>query len=62
LPVDVICRNDDGSHATREMLVQELRRGRDRLEGKRLVVWEFAARELASGDWKVLQLETGGKR
>ncbi len=62
LPVDVICRNDDGSYATREMLVQELRRGRDRLEGKRLVVWEFAARELASGDWKVLPLETGGKR
>jgi alginate O-acetyltransferase complex protein AlgJ len=62
LPVDVISRNDDGSHATREMLVQELRRGRDRLEGKRLVVWEFAARELASGDWKVVPLEVVGKR
>jgi alginate O-acetyltransferase complex protein AlgJ len=62
LPVDVISRNDEGSHATREMLVQELGRGRDRLAGKRLVVWEFAARELASGDWKLLPLEVGERR
>lgn len=60
LSVDVISRNDEGSHATREMLVQELGRGRDRLEGKRLVVWEFAARELASGGWKVVPQRTGG--
>ena len=62
LPVDVISRNDEGSHATREMLVQELGRGRGRLDGKRLVVWEFAARELASGDWKMVPLQIGEKR
>src|SRR5262249_40408049 len=28
----------------------------DRLKGKRVVIWEFAARELASGDWKRLPM------
>ena len=28
------------------------RRGEDRLAGKRVVIWEFASRELAVGDWK----------
>jgi alginate O-acetyltransferase complex protein AlgJ len=59
LPVDVIARNDAGSHATREMLSKELARGRDRLAGKKVVVWEFAARELAGGDWKILPLDVG---
>jgi alginate O-acetyltransferase complex protein AlgJ len=52
-PVDVIARNDAGAYATREMLSQELAQGRDRLAGKKLVIWEFAGRELASGNWKV---------
>lgn len=59
LPIDAICRNDAGSHATREMLAKELQRGNDRLAGKKVVVWEFAARELAFGDWKLLPLELG---
>jgi len=59
LPVDVIARNDAGSHATREMLAKELARGRDRLAGKRVVVWEFAARELALGDWRIVPLDVG---
>ncbi len=62
LPVDAICRNDAGSHATREMLAKELQRGQDRLAGKKLVIWEFAARELASGDWKQLPMTLGEKR
>lgn len=37
-------------------MAQELARGHDRLAGKRLVVWEFAARELAVGDWKMIPL------
>ena len=28
----------------------------DRLAGKRLVIWQFAERELAMGDWKPLPL------
>ena len=62
LPVDALCRNDAGSHATREMLSNELKRGQDRLAGKKLVIWEFAARELACGDWKLLPMTLGEKR
>jgi alginate O-acetyltransferase complex protein AlgJ len=52
-PLDLIVRNDAGASATREMLSQELARGSDRLAGKRLVIWQFAVRELAAGDWRV---------
>lgn len=58
-PLDCILRNSDASFATREILSRELERGRDRLAGKKLVVWEFAARELAFGDWKVLEMKLG---
>lgn len=58
-PVDAILRNSDGAFATREMLARELARGHDRLAGKKLVVWEFAERELAFGDWKLLDLRLG---
>ena len=56
-PLDCILRNSDGAFATREILSQELARGRDRLAGKRLVIWEFAARELSIGDWKLLPMK-----
>jgi alginate O-acetyltransferase complex protein AlgJ len=58
-PLDCILRNSDGAFATREILSRELARGRDRLAGKKLVVWEFAARELAFGDWKMLEMKLG---
>src|SRR5205085_12556730 len=51
--------NSDGAVATREILGRELARGRDRLAGKKLVIWEFAARELAFGDWKMLDMKLG---
>jgi SGNH hydrolase-like domain, acetyltransferase AlgX len=58
-PLDCILRNSDGSFATREILSRELVRGRDRLMGKKVVVWEFAIRELAFGNWKLLEMKTG---
>ncbi len=58
-PIDCILRNSDGAFATREILSRELARGRDRLTNKKLVVWQFAARELAFGDWKLLDLSLG---
>jgi len=61
-PLDRIVRNDAGAHATREMLAQEMSRGNDRLAGKKLVIWEFAARELAVGDWKLVPLQLGAKK
>jgi alginate O-acetyltransferase complex protein AlgJ len=54
--IDWIARNDHGAHATRQILADEQRRGRDRLAGKRVVVWQFAMRELAVGDWKRIDI------
>jgi alginate O-acetyltransferase complex protein AlgJ len=59
ISLDCILRNSDAAFATREMLSRDLARGHDRLAGKKLVVWEFAARELAFGDWKMLDLKLG---
>lgn len=53
-PLDVIAQNDSGAFATRQALSRELQAGQDRLAGKRVVVWEFASRELSVGDWKPL--------
>jgi alginate O-acetyltransferase complex protein AlgJ len=50
-PVDVLAQNDAGAHATRKALEGELKAGEDRLAGKKVVIWEFAARELSVGDW-----------
>ncbi|HET9954512.1 MAG TPA: hypothetical protein VFQ61_08405 [Polyangiaceae bacterium] len=51
-PLDVIAQNDSGAFATRAALALELERGNARLDGKKVVIWEFASRELAVGDWK----------
>lgn len=59
VPLDCLLRNSDAAFATREMLGRDLARGRDRLAGKKLVVWEFAARELAFGDWKMIDMKLG---
>jgi alginate O-acetyltransferase complex protein AlgJ len=55
-PVDTILRNDDGAYVTREVLSRELAQGEDRLAGKKVVIWQFAARELAVGDWRLLDM------
>jgi hypothetical protein len=59
VPLDCILRNSDAAFATREILGRELARGRDRLAGKKLVIWEFAERELAFGDWKLIEMKLG---
>ena len=62
-PADAILMNDNGAYATRRALSRELAQGKDRLAGKAVVVYEFAARELAVGDWKTgLTLELGARR
>lgn len=58
-PVDAILRNDSGAWATRALLSRELAAGRDRLAGKRVVVWELAARELSVGDWRPIPMALG---
>jgi alginate O-acetyltransferase complex protein AlgJ len=52
--VDVLAQNDSGAFATRQLLWNALAGGEDRLAGKQVVVWEFASRELAVGNWKPL--------
>lgn len=54
--IDRIAQNDAGAYATRQALALELARGNDRLAGKRVVVWQFAMRELAVGDWKSIPM------
>lgn len=51
-PLDVIAQNDAGAYATRQLLARELAAGEDRLAPKRVVIWEFASRELGVGDWR----------
>lgn len=58
-PLDRIALNDNGAFAARAALARELARGRDRLAGKRLVIYQFAARELTEGDWKLTDLSLG---
>jgi alginate O-acetyltransferase complex protein AlgJ len=58
-PIDAICRNDAGAYATRQQLDQELKRGNDRLTGKKIVIWEFARREFADGNWKLFDMHLG---
>lgn len=48
-PLDRIVQNDEGAYATRGML----HRTPQRLDGKRVVIYQFAERELAFGDWKI---------
>jgi len=52
-PLDRITQNDEGAYATRVAL---RRAGGARLAGKRLVIYQFAARELAFGDWRLVAL------
>lgn len=51
-PLDRLVQNDEGAFATRTML----QRDPARLQGKRVVFYQFAVRELAQGDWKLLPL------
>ncbi len=47
-PLDRIVQNDEGAFATRAILDRDP----DRLAGKRVVIYQFAARELLFGDWR----------
>jgi alginate O-acetyltransferase complex protein AlgJ len=59
-PVDRIVRNAGGSHTTRRDLARsiasERARGRDRLQHVRVIIYQFAVRELAVGDWQEIGL------
>jgi len=52
--IDVIALNDGGVNTSRASLCRRPRP----LEGKRLVIWQFAARDLvlANGNWKTMRI------
>jgi len=58
-PLDVIALNDGGVNTARGTLA----RRPDALVGKRLVIWQFAARDLVvkNGEWEVIDI-AGGQR
>ena len=51
-PVDLVAINAGGASTSR----QALARSPERLKGVKTVVYEFAMRELSSGDWRVIPL------
>ncbi|HEX8551389.1 MAG TPA: hypothetical protein VF681_07510 [Abditibacteriaceae bacterium] len=55
-PLDSITNNAGGSHVTRARLAGELKRNPARFAQLKVVVWQFAARDLLSGDWKAIRL------
>jgi len=57
MAVDKIARNSGGALGARQALVQALRRDPSRLDGKRLLIYQFASRELAQGDWRRIELD-----
>jgi alginate O-acetyltransferase complex protein AlgJ len=59
-PLDVIAQNDSGAFATRQAFAKEAAAGGERLQGKRVVIWEFASRELSVGDWKHIDWQHPG--
>ncbi len=56
-PIDRLAINSGGADATRRQLSDDLQRGIDHLKGKRVVIYEFADRELSSGFWKAYPLD-----
>jgi len=54
--IDKIVINAGGAYSTRQALYQELKRGEKRLAGKSVLIYQFANRELFSGDWKLYDL------
>ena len=55
-PVDRLAIQDGSATEIRRRLAAEIAGGRDRLRGKRWVVYQIAVRELAVGDWQRVEL------
>ena len=56
-PVGRLSQNDDGASAPRRLLAAELARDPDWLAATRVVVYQFAARELSQGDWRPIAFD-----
>jgi alginate O-acetyltransferase complex protein AlgJ len=56
-PVDKIALNAGGALAARRALRRHLVSSTGRLDGKRVVIYQFAVRELMQGDWRLLGVD-----
>ncbi|MYD70849.1 MAG: hypothetical protein F4W89_08935 [Acidobacteria bacterium] len=59
-PVDRIAQNDQGALAPRRLFAAALAREPQRFAETRVVVYQFAARELSQGDWAIVDLPPAG--
>jgi hypothetical protein len=57
--VDRLSRNDAGAAEARRMIVSAAARDPAWIQGKKVVVWQLAARELVTGDWTAVAWEGG---
>ena len=57
-PIDRISMDGGGAAGNRQQLLQELSENPSRLAGKKVLILEFAVRELAIGRWKKTRLPT----
>jgi alginate O-acetyltransferase complex protein AlgJ len=55
-PIDNVAVPNGGSWGARFKLRDLMAKGEDHLAGKKLVIWEFAARDLSSGNWMPCRL------
>jgi hypothetical protein len=55
-PVDRLSQNDGGAVAPRRLLATALARDAARLSRVRVVIYQFATRELSQGDWRPVEL------
>ena len=55
-PIDRVVQNDQGAFATRALLADQIAARPGRLAGVRVVIYQFATRELTIGDWKLIGL------
>ncbi len=60
LAVDSLAVNGGGATESRRTLIREIVAGRAALAGKKVVIWQFAARDLSCGDWPVLKVPPQG--
>ena len=55
-PLDLLSQNDAGARASRQLLVDALVADPHKLSNTKVVIWEFAERELALGNWELMTL------
>lgn len=56
VPVDAIIQNGGGANSVRKALIARLEEQPSALEEVRVVIWQFAVRELTSKQWQLLTL------